>query len=141
MVLKRYEDRLVAWKKLRSQLDKETDPLQTAIDFWETIPKVSRNLDPYDKATWPDPWEMIEENVYCEFTATLAVGYTLMLSECGKDWHYEIQVGLDKTQSKLYYMLIVGDRVVGFEQEKSVHISNIPSNIHIEKTHVLSEQF
>jgi hypothetical protein len=122
MVLKRYEDRLVAWKKLRSQLDKESDPLQTAIDFWETIPKVSRNLDPYDKTTWPDPWEMIEENVYCEFTATLAVGYTLMLSECGKDWHYEIQVGLDKNQSKLYYMLIVGDRVVGFEQEKSVSL-------------------
>jgi hypothetical protein len=112
-----------------------------AIDFWKTIPKISRNLDPYDKTTWPDPWQMIQENAYCEYTATLAVGYTLMLSNCGKDWSYEIQVGLDRSQSKLYYMLIVEDRVVGFEQEKSVHISDIPKNIHIEKTHVLSEQF
>jgi hypothetical protein len=141
MVLKNYEDRLATWKKLRSQIDNEVDPLQVAIDFWKTIPKISRNLDPYDKTTWPDPWQMIQENAYCEYTATLAVGYTLMLSNCGKDWSYEIQVGLDRSQSKLYYMLIVEDRVVGFEQEKSVHISDIPKNIHIEKTHVLSEQF
>ena len=141
MVLKNYEDRLATWKKLRSQIDNEVDPLQVAIDFWKTIPKISRNLDPYDKTTWPDPWQMIQENAYCEYTATLAVGYTLMLSNCGKNWSYEIQVGLDRSQSKLYYMLIVEDRVVGFEQEKSVHISDIPKNIHIEKTHVLSEQF
>jgi hypothetical protein len=141
MVLKNYEDRLATWKKLRSQIDNEVDPLQVAIDFWKTIPKISRNLDPYDKTTWPDPWQMIQENAYCEYTATLAVGYTLMLSNCGKNWSYEIQVGLDRSQSKLYYMLIVEDLVVGFEQEKSVHISYIPKNIHIEKTHVLSEQF
>jgi|LauGreDrversion4_2_1035121.scaffolds.fasta_scaffold49947_3 hypothetical protein len=141
MVLKRFEDRLIAWRGLREKLTSASDPVQTAIDYWNTIPKSIRNLDPYDSATWPDPWEMIEENVYCEYTSTLAIGYTLMLTEKFKDWHYEIQVGLDKDQSKLYYMLIAGDRVIGLDQEKSVHIKDIPNNIHIEKTHVLSEQF
>lgn len=141
MVLKRFEDRLIAWRGLRDKLTSESDPVQTAIDFWNTIPKSIRNLDPYDSTTWPDPWEMIEENVYCEYTSTLAIGYTLMLTEKFKDWHYEIQVGLDKDQSKLYYMLIAGDRVIGLDQEKSVHITDIPKNIHIEQTHVLSEQF
>ena len=141
MVLKRFEDRLIAWRVLRDKLTSESDPVQTAIDFWNNIPKTIRNLDPYDSTTWPDPWEMIEENVYCEYTSTLAIGYTLMLTEKFKDWHYEIQVGLDKDQSKLYYMLIAGDQVIGLDQDKSVHIKDIPNNIHIEKTHVLSEQF
>jgi hypothetical protein len=64
-----------------------------------------------------------------------------MLTEKFKDWRYEIQVGIDKEQSKLYYILIAGDRVIGLDQEKSVHIKDIPKNIHIQKIHVLSEQY
>jgi hypothetical protein len=141
MVLKRFEDRLAAWRDIRDQLNFDIDPIQTAIDFWNVIPKSVRNIDPYDSTTWPDPWQMIEENVYCEYTTTLAIGYTLMLTEKFKDWRYEIQVGIDKEQSKLYYILIAGDRVIGLDQEKSVHIKDIPKNIHIQKIHVLSEQY
>lgn len=141
MLSKRYEDRLSAWKKLRTQIDIESDPIQTAINFWSPIPESTRNIDPYDSATWPEPWEMIEENSFCEYTKILAIGYTLMLTEKYKDWHYEIRVGLDRKQSKLYYMLLAGEHVVGFEDGKSVHISKLPKNIHIEKTHVLSKQF
>jgi hypothetical protein len=141
MVLKRFEDRLAAWRDIRDQLNFDIDPIQTAIDFWNVIPKSVRNIDPYDSTTWPDPWQMIEENVYCEYTTTLAIGYTLMLTEKFKDWRYEIQVGIDKEQSKLYYILIAGDRVIGLDQEKSVHIKDIPKHIHIQKIHVLSEQY
>lgn len=141
MVLKSFEDRLATWKRLRDNLVSHPDPIQTTINFWNELPPAPRNIDPYDPDTWPDPWQLIEENVYCEYTKILGIGYTLMLSEKFQDWHYEIQVGVDRQQSKLYYMLIAGDRVIGFEQEKSVHISSIPKNIHIQKTHVLSEQY
>jgi hypothetical protein len=141
MVLKRFEDRLATWRGFRDQLIFDNDPVQSTIDFWNSIPKSVRNIDPYDSTTWPDPWQMIEENVYCEYTTTLAIGYTLMLTEKFKDWHYEIQVGIDKDQSKLYYILIAGDRVIGLDREKSVHISDMPKNIHIQKIHVLSEQY
>jgi len=141
MLSKTYEDRLIAWRTFRSQLDQEKDPIQSAIDFWTAVPEVTRNIDPYDSKTWPDPWEMIEENSFCEYTKILAIGYTLMLTEKCKDWHYEIQIGLDRHQSKLYYMLLAGEHIIGFEEEKSIHISNLPKNIHIQQTHVLSEQF
>ncbi len=141
MVSKKFEDRLAIWKGLRDSLSVSSNPIQETINFWKTIPEASRNIDPYDPETWPDPWEMIEENTYCEYTKILAIGYTLMLNEKFKDWHYEIKVGLDRRNSKLYYILIAGDQAIGIEQEKSVHISSIPKNIHIEKTHVLSDQF
>jgi hypothetical protein len=136
-----FEDRLAAWKQFRRRLETEENPIQQALDFWRYIPKTKRSIDPYDPTTWPDPWEMIEEDSYCEYTGILAVGYTLMLTEKYKDWHYEIRVGLDRRESKLYYMLVIDDQVIGFEQDKSVHILDLPDDIHIEKTHVLSEQF
>lgn len=141
MVLKRFEDRLATWKGFRDQLPLHTDPIQSTIDYWNTVPTSVRNLDPYDPTTWPDPWQMIEENVYCEYTVILAIGYTLMLTEKFKEWHYEIQVGVDKAQSKLYYILIVEDRVIGLDPDKSMHITDIPKNIHIQKIHVLTEQY
>jgi hypothetical protein len=141
MTLKSFEDRLATWKRLRDKLVSQPDPIQLAIDFWNDLPESSRNLDPYDQDTWPDPWTLILENTYCNYTKILGIGYTLMLTDKFKDWHYEIQVGIDRDQSKLYYMLIADDRVIGLEQEKSVHISSIPKNIHIQKTHVLSGQY
>lgn len=141
MIQKRFEDRLSVWRKLREDLISKSDPIQYVIDFWNDVPKSTRNIDPYDATTWPDPWQMIEENVYCEYTSILAMAYTLMLTDLYKDWHYEIRVGLDKKQSKLYYMLVAGDRVIGLDQEKSVYIKDIPKSIHIQKIHVLEEQY
>lgn len=140
MVLKNYEDRLLIWKNLRAKIDIEGS-IQPAIDFWNQVPETKRNIDPYDPNTWPEPWEMIEENQYCEYTKILALGYTLMLTDTFKDWHYEVKIGVDRTQSKLYYMLVAGDYVLGFDKTKSIHISELPNEIHIEQSHVLSEQF
>lgn len=141
MVLKSFEDRLGIWKKLRDELISKEDPIQHTINFWNSMPQSPRNLDPYDQSTWPDPWQLIEENVYCEYTKTLAVAYTLMLSRQFQDWRYEIHIGLDRNDSKLYYMLIANDKVIGLEKEKSVYIKDIPKSIHIQKIHVLSKQY
>ena len=97
----------------------------------------SRNLDPYDQLTWPDPWEMIEENCYCEFTKILAIAYTLKMIDRYKDWQPIIKIGLDRKESILYYMLFIEGKVVGIEYDRSVNIKDLPKNIHIEKIHVL----
>jgi hypothetical protein len=140
MVLKNYEERLLIWRRLRDQIDKEGS-IQLAIDFWNNIPLSSRNIDPYDSTTWPSPWELIEDNSYCEYTKILAIGYTLMLTDKFKDWHYEVRLGVDRKQAKMYYILVAGDYVLCFDQENSIQISILPKSIRIEQTHVLSEQF
>jgi hypothetical protein len=133
MFEKKFEERLRYWHDFREDLINHEDPIQAAIDFWNRAPVSYRNIDPYDPTTWPDPWEMIEENLYCEYTKILAIAYTLKLSELFEDWQPEFKVGLDKRQSRLYYMLLVQDKVVGFDQEKSVHIKELPEDIHIQK--------
>lgn len=141
MVDKKFEDRLAIWRQLRDSLATSNNPIQDVIDYWNDIPQGQRNADPFDDQTWPDPWEMIEENSYCEFTKILAMAYTLKLSKLYDDWQPVIKIGLDRTQSRMYYMLYLGDQVIGFDEEKSVHISELPKNIHIEKIHVMRELY
>ncbi len=141
MVDKKFEDRLAIWRQLRDSLATSNNPIQDVIDYWNDIPQGQRNADPFDDKTWPDPWEMIEENSYCEFTKILAMAYTLKLSKLYDDWQPIIKIGLDRTQSRMYYMLYLDDQVIGFNEEKSVHISELPKNIHIEKIHVMRELY
>ena len=131
---KKFEDRLKAWHDFRETLLTDPDPIQSTIDFWSSAPITSRNIDPYDQSTWPDPWQMIEENSFCEYTKTLAIAYTLKLTDMYQDWQPIFYVGLDKSQSRLYYMCVLNDNVLGFDLEKSVHITQLPKSIHIQKT-------
>jgi hypothetical protein len=130
---KKFEDRLRVWHDFRVTLSNDPDPIQSTIDFWNQAPETARNIDPYDHATWPDPWQMIEENSYCEFTRTLAIAYTLKLTDRFMDWQPVFKVGIDKSQSRLYYMCIINDSVLGVDLEKSVHITQVPKGIHIQK--------
>lgn len=136
---KKFEDRLKLWHDFRASLSNDSDPVQSAIDFWSDAPESSRNIDPYDESTWPSPWEMIQENSYCEYTKILAVAYTLKLTDRFNDWQPVFKVGLDKRHSRLYYMCIIDDYVLGFDPEKSVHIKELPRSIHIQKTIQLFE--
>jgi hypothetical protein len=130
---KKFEDRLRAWHDFRATLSNDPDPIQSTIDFWNQAPETVRNIDPYDHATWPDPWQMIEENSYCEYTRTLAIAYTLKLTDRFMDWQPVFKVGIDKDESRLYYMCIINDSVLGVDLEKSVHITQVPKGIHIQK--------
>ena len=61
------EDRLKSWRDFRYQLDQlslENALAQTA-EFWASAPFVPYNLDIKDSDSWPDPWTLVEENVYC----------------------------------------------------------------------------
>jgi hypothetical protein len=136
---KKFEDRLKVWHDFRAGLSTDNNPIQSAIDFWSDAPESPRNIDPYDESTWPTPWEMIQENSYCEYTRILAIAYTLKLTDRFNDWQPEFRVGLDKRHSRLYYMCIIDDYVLGFDPEKSVHIKELPRSIHIQKTIQLLE--
>lgn len=135
---KKFEDRLRAWHDFRVTLSDDPNPIQSTIDFWNQAPETTRNIDPYDHATWPDPWQMIEENSYCEFTRTLAIVYTLKLTDRFMDWQPVFKVGIDKSESRLYYMCNINDSVLGVDLEKSVHINQVPKGIHIQKIIELS---
>ena len=76
-----YEARLQDWFQLRESVSKLTLQEQCVIidKWWQRAPLVNHYLHPHDIDNWPDPWELLSENTYCELARALGMCYTLLL--------------------------------------------------------------
>ena len=137
MYNKSYEERLVVWREFRNGLEISKDPIQDTIDFYNQAPICNIAADPYTPSTWPDPWELLEENNYCSFVKILAICYTLQLTDVLSQASYEIHIVRDNENSETYYLLYVDDIVIGFNGDTHVHKKELPNNLHVELVHDL----
>lgn len=129
MFNKKYEERLVEWRNFRDTLENENDPLQVAIDFYKNAPRTSISVDPYAQSTWLDPWELLQENLYCDFSILLAILYTLQLTERFSQSHFEIHILHDNENSETHYVLYVDDRVIGYDPDIHISKSDLPKSV------------
>lgn len=76
-----YEARLQDWFQLRqSVLDLSLEQKCIMVDnWWQNAPLVNHYLHPHDVDNWPNPWELLSENTYCEVARALGMCYTLLL--------------------------------------------------------------
>jgi hypothetical protein len=78
-----FDNRLQAWVELRSRcqlLDLENS--LTAINqWWFNTPWQPYYLHWDDQADWPDPWQLLSDNVYCDLARSLGILYTISLLE------------------------------------------------------------
>lgn len=129
---KQFEERLILWREFRDTLEASSDPIQATIDFYKQAPTCSLAADPFTPSSWPDPWELLEENNYCSFVKILAICYTLQLTDVLSQVSYEIHTAYDKRKSATYYLLYVDDRVIGFTGDTHVHKTELPSTLYSE---------
>lgn len=91
------EDRLRSWREFRAKL--ESLPIEQALtqtaEFWARAPFVPYNLDPAQIESWPDPWTLIDENVYCDIAKCLGIVYTITLTKHRSDLDVELRVYQD----------------------------------------------
>jgi tRNA A37 threonylcarbamoyladenosine biosynthesis protein TsaE len=137
MFNKKFEERLQLWREFREGLETAEDPIQSAINFYLLTPTVSRHVDPYTPSDWPDPWELLEENEYCEFGKILAICYSLQLTDCLSQETFEIHITQDREKSATYYLLFVGDRVIGYNGDTHVDKAILPKRLHSQLEHVM----
>ena len=123
---KTYVDRLKIWRDFRLTLEGSDEPFEDTIEFWNNAPLSSIAADPYDKTTWPTPWEMIEENRYCDFTKILAIYYTLQLTDRFSSSRFEIHITLDEKKSAIKYLLFVDNMTIGYYYNKSIDKLELP---------------
>jgi hypothetical protein len=80
---KTFAERLASWSNLRRQcatLDAET--ALTAINsWWFDTPWTPYHLHWDDRANWPDPWQLLDDNIYCGLARGLGIMYTIALLE------------------------------------------------------------
>ena len=81
MWLANFDDRLAAWAALRSQT--QTQDLESALtdinEWWFNSPWQPYYLHWDDQPKWPDPWELLSDNVYCDLARGLGILYTISL--------------------------------------------------------------
>lgn len=136
-----YEERLAIWRDFRESLNESKDPVQDVINFYSTASTVRMHTDPYDMNSWPDPWELLEENIYCNYCILLGICYTLQLSGCFKGEPAEIHIGINREKSDTWYLLKIANTIIGYESnDEYIRTMELPENLHIQKIHYLASR-
>jgi len=135
MFEKRYDDRLTEWREFRDSLEESDDPFSAVISFYSKAPYVSHYTDPYDETRWPTPWELLEENQYCDFNTVLGMCYSLQLTERFKGSIFEIHIVTSKEKAETVYFLVV-DNVAVFDNNY-MSVSDLPQDFVVQKKYTM----
>ena len=76
-----FSARLALWNQLRSQAqDLPAEQALAAINaWWFQAPWSAYHLHWDDQDTWPDPWQLLSDNIYCDVARGLGILYTITL--------------------------------------------------------------
>lgn len=78
---KQFEKRLQAWAELRNHCASGDviSCLNYINDWWMSAPWRPYYLHWDDLAVWPDPWQLLLDNIYCDLARSLGIVYTIMM--------------------------------------------------------------
>ena len=76
-----FDARLASWNQLRDHC--QTLPLESALttinQWWVNSPWQPYYLHWNDQPNWPDPWQLLSDNVYCDLARALGIVYTISI--------------------------------------------------------------
>ena len=110
MWLPDFSDRLTSWNNLRSQCRQGSvdSTLLTINSWWFNAPWKPYYLHWDDLKDWPDPWQLLSDNIYCDVARGLGILYTITLLDRA-----------DLTSARLV-LTESGDNLVLVEKEKYI---------------------
>ena len=87
-----FPERLTAWADLKAQA--ASLPLETALEaintWWFQTPWRPYHLHWDDQDTWPDPWQLLDDNIYCGLARGLGIMYTIAMIDREDIQHAEL---------------------------------------------------
>jgi hypothetical protein len=78
-----FSNRLTEWVRLRQQVSElPPEPALFAINqWWFGVPWCPYYLHWDDWRDWPDPWQLLNDNIYCDVARGLGIMYTIAMLE------------------------------------------------------------
>jgi len=78
---KTFAERLESWSALKNHAaNANLDQAISAINsWWFQTPWQAYHLHWDDQPTWPDPWQLLSDNIYCPLARGLGIMYTITL--------------------------------------------------------------
>ncbi len=78
---KKSEDRIIAWRDFRQTIsDNSKQTLENVAKYWSGVPVGNRILEWDRPDSWPTPWEVINDNVFCDDMRSYMMYQTLLLT-------------------------------------------------------------
>ena len=76
-----FAERLESWNRLRQQCKLTTVDItvSTINRWWFQTPWTAYHLHWDDQADWPDPWQLLSDNLYCPLARGLGIMYTIAM--------------------------------------------------------------
>jgi hypothetical protein len=117
-----FEERLPEWRRLRDQSTEQDleSALQSINDWWQHTPWRPYYLHWDDQKTWPDPWSLLADDVYCDLARALGILYTIMLIE-RKD---VVAVELVQTEESNLVLVNKGKYILNWGLSKVLNIDS-----------------
>lgn len=130
MWILRSDQRLAEWKKFRkkiSELDSQ-QAIQSTTQLWSFAPFVNHYLDPATPKEWPNPWQLLDENYYCDLAKALGMLYTLALSK--PDLELELRVYEDSNKN-IYNVVWIdqGEYVINYWHNETVNKAQLEEDL------------
>ena len=76
-----FSARLESWNALRDSC--QNLPIESALtainDWWYDVPWKPYYLHWDDQQDWPDPWQLLSDNIFCDLARGLGILYTITL--------------------------------------------------------------
>lgn len=121
-------DRILKWREWRNGLKDLTlnECLKEVAAQWAKAPVVNHYLFPDNTDEWPDPWNLINDNIYCDLAITIGMFYTLAL--CDNPYiSDDISINIYKTEDGWVNLCSVdgGLYMLNWEPRSIVNISTI----------------
>jgi hypothetical protein len=133
-------ERLRSWQSFRNTIsDKSLDQaLAETAHLWSYAPFVKNYLHFDFVDEWPNPWELIYDNYYCDLAKALAIVYTLYLSQHKVE--IEIKVFVDPENKEQYNLVYVdkGKYVLNYIHDEVVNSTQVKKDLVLKK--VISTQ-
>jgi hypothetical protein len=119
-----FSDRLDSWHGLR--VAAQSQPLEQALDlinqWWFKAPWTAHYLHWDDQPKWPDPWQLLSDNVFCEVARGLGILYTISMID-----HPEIASAELVTTGEGYNLVQVnkGIYILNWERDSIVNTHSV----------------
>ena len=133
------DERISRWREFRKSLD--LLPLGQALDevaiFWQSCPHHPFYLDTTTTDTWPNPWELIAENYYCDLAKALGMLYTIYFTKHREGLDAEIRVYYDPVTQFTYNIAVLsqGKYMLNFLDGAVVNTLSINKNLKLKQSY------
>lgn len=121
-----FDERLIRWHDLRQSA--AAAPIESCLliinQWWFQSPWRPYYLHWDDQAQWPNPWQLLDDNVYCDLARCLGIVYTLLMVESTKSLLIEIA----ETNAGNLVLVDQGKYILNWDADQILNISSVKIN-------------